>query len=75
MVLHIHYGKAETRSRVKEGLYMNRTDIAKAISEDLLDNGALDEHNFGDTDTLLKCVQDIILEHMKDYIILSGTIL
>ena len=51
---------------------MNRADIAKAISEDLLGNGALDEHNFGDTDALLKCVQDIILEHMKDYIILSG---
>lgn len=54
---------------------MNRADIAKAISEDLLDNGALDEHNFSDTDALLKCVQDIILEHMKDYIILSGTML
>ena len=51
---------------------MNRTDIAKAISEDLLGNGALDEHNFGNTDALLKCVQDIILEHMKDYIILFG---
>ena len=27
---------------------MNRTEIAKAIAEDLLNNGTLDENNFSD---------------------------
>lgn len=54
---------------------MSRTDVAKAIAEDLLDNGALDENNFNyDTDTLLNYVQKIILEHIKDYSLLSGTV-
>ena len=53
---------------------MNRTDIARAISEDLLNNDTLNEHDY-DTDKLLSVVQDIILEHMKDYILLSGTTL
>ena len=55
---------------------MNRNDIAKAIAEDLLYNDALDEHNFSyDTVTILEYVQNIILEHLKDYSLLSGTIL
>ena len=53
---------------------MNRTDIARAISEDLLSNDTLNEHDY-DKDKLLSVVQDIILEHMKDYILLSGTTL
>lgn len=53
---------------------MNRTDIARAISEDLLSNDALNERDY-DKDKLLSVVQDIILEHMKDYILLSGTTL
>ncbi len=54
---------------------MNRNDIAKAIAEDLLNNDALDEHNFSyDTAALLEYVQNIILEHLKDYSLLSGTI-
>ena len=54
---------------------MNRTDIAKAIAEDLLNNDALDEHNFSyDTAAILEYVQNIILEHLKDYSLLSGTI-
>ena len=40
---------------------MNRTDIAKAIAEDLLNNDVLDENNF-------------ILEHLKDYSLLSGIV-
>lgn len=47
---------------------MNRTDIARAISEDLLSNDTLNEHDYV-TDKLLSVVQDIILEHMKDYIL------
>lgn len=55
---------------------MNRNDITKAIAEDLLNNDALDEHNFSyDTAALLEYVQYIILEHLKDYSLLSGTIL
>ena len=55
---------------------MNRTDIAKAIAEDLLDNDVLDENNFSyDTAAILEYVQNIILEHLKDYSLLSGTIL
>lgn len=54
---------------------MNRTDIAKAIAEDLLNNDVLDENNFSyDMDVLLDYVQKIILEHIKDYSLLSGTV-
>ena len=58
---------------------MNRTDIAKAIAADLLDNDilddALDEHNFSyDTAAILEYVQNIILEHLKDFSLLSSTI-
>ncbi len=56
-------------------LLMNRIDIAKAIAEDLLNNDLLDENNFSyDTATILGYVQNIILEHIKDYSLLSGTI-
>ena len=56
-------------------LLMNRNDIAKAIAADLLDNDVLDENNFSyDTATILEYVQNIILEHLKDYSLLSGTI-
>ena len=57
-------------------LLMNRTDIAKAIAADLLDNDVLDKHNFSyDIAAILEYVQNIILEHLKDYSLLSGTIL
>lgn len=59
----------------KAAMLMNRTDIAKAIAEDLLNNDALDENNFSyDTAAILEYVQNIILEHLKDYSLLSGTI-
>lgn len=49
---------------------------AKTIAEDLLNNDVLDEHSFSyDTATILEYVQNIILEHLKDYSLLSGTIL
>ena len=55
---------------------MNRTDIAKSIAEDLLNNDVLEEHNFSyDIAAILEYVQNIILEHLKDYSLLSGTIL
>ncbi|GFI29378.1 hypothetical protein IMSAGC013_00764 [Lachnospiraceae bacterium] len=54
---------------------MNRTDIAKAIAEDLLNNDVLDENNFSyDTAVILEYVQNIILEHLKDYSLLSGIV-
>ena len=54
---------------------MSRTDIAKAIAEDLLHNEVLDENNFSyDTDTILEYVENIILEHIKNYSLLSGTV-
>ncbi len=57
-------------------LLMNRNDIAKAIVADLLDNDVLDENTFSyDTAAILEYVQNIILEHLKDYSLLSGTIL
>lgn len=54
----------------------NRTDIAYQIAADLLDNDAFDLNNFGyDVDSLLSFVQEIILNHLKDYLIISGTML
>ena len=54
---------------------MNRNDIAKAIAEDLLNNDVLDENNFSyDTEAVLDYVQKIILEHIKNYSLLSGTV-
>ncbi len=54
---------------------MNRTDIAKAIAEDLLNNDVLDENNLSyDTAVILEYVQNIILEHLKDYSLLSGIV-
>ncbi len=54
----------------------DRTDIALAISEDLLKQDALDVNNFScNTDALLDFVQEIILNHLKDYLIISGYLL
>lgn len=54
----------------------NRTNIAYQIAADLLDNDALDVNNFGyDADALLSFVQEIILSHLKDYLIISGALL
>ena len=54
---------------------MSREDIARRIAEDLLDNNALGENNFNyDTDAILEYVQKIVLKHIKDYSLLSGTV-
>jgi|InofroStandDraft_1065614.scaffolds.fasta_scaffold05887_4 hypothetical protein len=54
----------------------NRTDIALSIATELLEQDALDLNNFGyDTDSLLSFVQEIILNHLKDYLIISGAML
>ncbi len=54
----------------------NRTDIALSIATELLEQDALDLNNFGyDTDSLLSFVQEIILNHLKDYLVISGTLL
>lgn len=54
----------------------DRTNIAMLIAEELLESDALDLINFGyDADSLLIFVQEIILAHLKDYLIISGTLL
>lgn len=54
---------------------MSKADIAHEISLDLLGTDALDKRNYGDDDnTLIIHVQKIILEHLEDYILISGTI-
>ena len=54
----------------------NRTDIALSIATELLEQDALDLNNFGyDTDSLLSFVQEIMLNHLKDYLIISGAML
>ena len=52
-----------------------RDNIAMEIAWELLDNNILDEDNFSyDTAAILEYVRNIILEHLKDYSLLSGTI-
>ncbi len=52
-----------------------RDNIAMEIAKELLDNDILDEDNFSyDTAAILEYVRNIILEHLKDYSLLSGTI-
>ena len=53
----------------------DRTDIAMLIAEELLESDALDLNNFGyDVDSLLSFVREIILSHLKDYLIISGAL-
>lgn len=54
----------------------DRTDIAYQIATELLDNDVLDLNNFEfDADSLLSFVQEIILNHLKDYLIVLGTLM
>ncbi len=54
----------------------DRTDVAFSIAEDLLEQDALNLDNFADdADALLNFVQEIVLEHLKDYLIVSGYLL
>lgn len=60
----------------KDDVSMDRSDIARAIAEELLDDDILDIHNFsGDAEGILGCVQGIILKHLQDYLIISGSLL
>lgn len=53
-----------------------RTDIALSIATELLDNDVLDLNNFEcDADSLLCFVQETILNHLKDYLIVAGALL
>lgn len=55
---------------------MKKSDIAVRIAEDMLDNGMLDEQNYNyDTGALVEDVKNMILEHLKDYLIIAGTTL
>lgn len=54
---------------------LSRNKIAMEITVDLLNNDVLDENNFSyDTAAVLNFVQNIILEHLKNFSLLSGTI-
>lgn len=54
---------------------LSRNKIAMEIAVDLLNNDVLDENNFSyDTAAILNFVQNIILEHLKNFSLLSGTI-
>lgn len=55
---------------------MNREDIAREIAQELLDNEALDENNFcQDADALINYVQQVILDHFKDYMLVQGNMI
>ncbi len=55
---------------------ISRKNIAEEISKELLYYDILDIHNFScDTKALVDCVQEIILKHLQDYIIITGDIL
>lgn len=55
---------------------MDRNRIAMMIAQDLMDHDVLDEDNFSfDTDELLEFTSKLILDRLKDYMIVSGTIL
>lgn len=49
--------------------------IAECITESLFQEELLNEADATDIEKLEKCVQGIILEHLKNYIIVSGTII
>lgn len=55
---------------------MDRTEIARGIAEDLLEHEVLDENNFSDdTEAIIEYVQKTILEHLKEYVIILGSVL
>ena len=55
---------------------MTKKDIAHEISLDLLGADVLDRHNFDyDDDAVIDYVQQIIFDHLRDYVIVSGTII
>lgn len=55
---------------------MKRREIARKIAEDLLNSNTLDENNFNyDADMILEYVQDVVLEHLRDFSFVQGNIL
>lgn len=55
---------------------MNRQNIARNIAEELLNNDVLDEHNFNyDTDAILEYVQNVVIDRLKDFLIIQGELL
>ncbi len=55
---------------------MKREDIAKRIAEELLNDNVLDEQNFNyDTDAILEYVQNVVIDHLKDFMLVQGNIL
>lgn len=55
---------------------MKREDIAKCIAEELLTDNVLDGQNFNyDTDAILQHVQDTVLSHLRDFMLVKENIL
>lgn len=55
---------------------MTKKDIATRIAETMLYDGMLDENNYNyDTEALLEDVKNVILEQLKNHIMIIGTIL
>lgn len=54
---------------------MTKKDIAVKIALDMLNNNMLDEHNYNfDTEAIVEDVKNVIMEHLKDYTIIAGTV-
>lgn len=69
-------GKTGFELEMKGCVCMDRNCIAMMIAQDLMDHDVLDEDNFSfDTDELLEFTSKLILDRLKDYMIVSGTIL
>lgn len=55
---------------------MDRNELTRTIAQDLLNNDTLDVNNFcNDVDAILQLVQQIILTRLKDYLIVSGSVM
>lgn len=53
----------------------SRNTIAMEIAQELLDKEVLDENNFSyNSNALLEYTAEIILKHLEDYLLISGTI-
>ncbi len=54
----------------------DRNMLVTEIAQELLDRELLDENNFShDTEALLQCASRIILEHLKDYMLICGKLI
>lgn len=60
---------------VKERTHDKRSSIAMKIAQELLDREMLNESNYCfDAEAILNDTSEVVLEHLRDYMLLSGTI-